>query len=260
MSGSSKVSPPWRSDAPAEGRGEPSRNKRAASEAGSAAGSTMGSSWCYADAPSIDSECDYRGTAAHPVPSPNVVEKRRRSLSDGEKAEAGVSREAGSGTFKSPIAQGCRVSRQKLNALQIAGPLTEPEVPTDRSASRERARRGRARRGISSSSDEVVLVPNCASRSFGRYVRVNVSRSNNLLGSVEGPKEHKGKGRRMPFYAGSDGEPERGAEPSSPRAGPGGGTGTSPSTTSVPEDTGGSSSGGRHTSQVPEAFPGEAFG
>jgi hypothetical protein len=202
---SSTAQRPWRKEAPAEGRSRSSWDKKAASEAGSGVGSTTGSSWHIADPPSIGgSEADWR------VPPPNVVEKRPRSLSDGEKAEAGVSREAGSGTYKTPEAQGCKVSRQKMNALQVAGTLSEAEVATDRSASRERERRGRPRRGSSSSSDGLSVVPNCASNAFGRFTRLTMSRSptpaRQCRGTHKGAKgsgkgKAKGKGGRAPFYA-----------------------------------------------------------
>ena len=252
-------------------------SKKTASEAGSGAGSTAGSSWRQIDPPSGNgSEINWQTTRQ------GVAEKRPRPLSDGEKADAGVSREAGSGTYKTPEAQGCRVSRQKMNALQVAGALSDAEARTGRSASRERAKRSRAKQGSGSSSDDSVVQEVNA---FGRFTRLPPfyirspspgrgtpspcrGTHRGAKGSGKGKAVPKGKGKGgqfdrhpggPPFYARRNTIldpstlPGRDPDRDRPGAGPGGGTGTTGSSTSVPEETfnamfsestGGSSSGG----------------
>ena len=145
-----------------------------------------------------------------------------------------------------------------MNALQVAGALSDAEARAGRSASRERAKRGRAKQGSGSSSDDSVVQRVDASSAFGRFTRPTLSRSpspcrgmhRGAKGSGKGKAKGKGKGGQFdrhpggpPFYARRNTIldpstlPGRDPDRDRPGASPRGGTGTTGSSTSVPEET-----------------------
>jgi hypothetical protein len=222
----------WREAQKRPWQEEPPRAKKVEltpSKAGSEAGGTDShASWHHVEAPELGSEIDFKTdiseiatevsvTWDEAVVAASETEKRPRSLSDGEKAEAGVTRKSGSGTCRSPEAHlGCKVSRQKLNALQISGPLEKPEARTDdRSASRERARRSREadRTPTSSSSARSRRGPTSpvAGRTTAEASGRQQDRSSSVSRSPARPGKgskgsSKGKGSRLPFFMlGSEG-------------------------------------------------------